>query len=150
MVVDDQHVHISVKHLPEKPAGDAKLAAFTMVEAAPKWDNRYHEHQRRLQPCSNNTYPLEWRSHYTTQTVKENEETEYLSEMIPEQRIVWASGSHMTRLSTVCRQIYDEVGLISYSTNEFSFCSPYEFEKWLRARLLPQRQAITILWLDNE
>jgi hypothetical protein len=57
MVVGDQHIHISVKHLPEKPDGDAKLAAFTMEEAVPQWsrhatghDNRYDEHQRRFQP----------------------------------------------------------------------------------------------------
>jgi hypothetical protein len=122
MVVGDQHVHISVSHLPKKPAEDAELPTFTMKERAPKWprsweaaghDNRYHEHQRRFQPWKNDTYLLDWRAHYTTQPVKENKEIKYLCEMVPEKRIVWASGSHMIQLSQVCRQIYDEVGLSS-------------------------------------
>jgi hypothetical protein len=56
----------------------------------------------------------------------------------------------MTQLAMVCRQIYDEVGLVPYSTNEFSFCSPYALTQWLHERLMPQRQAIKVLWVDNE
>jgi hypothetical protein len=103
-----------------------------------------------LNPRNNNTFSLDWRAHYTTQPVQENKETKYLCKKVPEKRIVWTSGSHMTPLFMVCRQIYDEVGLIPYSTNEFSFCSPYAFRKWLSERLIPQCQATKVLWLDNE
>jgi hypothetical protein len=59
LVVVDQHVHVSVDRLPEKPAEDADFSTFTM-EDPPKYrfkthryefnDNRYDADQRHSQP----------------------------------------------------------------------------------------------------
>jgi hypothetical protein len=154
MVVGEQHIHISVFELPQKPAKEGNLPPVTIKEVDQFTDYlcdlRYRGYEMSCAPWRNNTYPLDWRAHYTNQPVTHNQKTKYLCKMIPDKRIVWGSGNHMTNLTRVCRQIYDEVGLLTYSTNEFSFCSPWALESWLCSRLVAQRQAIKVLWVDSE
>jgi len=105
---------------------------------------------REAQPSFNATYLLEWRNNYDSVPVLANDKTDYLANMIPNERVVYDSGSHMTVLSATCRQIRTEVGLLPYSTNEFSFDSPCALSKWLHARREPQLRVIKTVWLGVE
>lgn len=56
----------------------------------------------------------------------------------------------MHNLARVCRKLYKEVGLLPYSSNEFSICCPKALNGWLNARKPAQRAVFNTLWFDVE
>jgi hypothetical protein len=162
LVVGDQHVHISVGKLPERfdtdhdrAISDSITSSFVDqfgggIYCSTRESGRYDAGQRMQQPTCNTIYPLEWRHSYDSVPLVANEETAYLSKMVPNERVVYDSGSHMTIFSATCRQIHQEVVLLPYSTNEFSFESPYALNKWLNARYEAQARAVKTIWVDIE
>jgi hypothetical protein len=55
----------------------------------------------------------------------------------------------MPNLARVCHKLY-EVGLLPYSSNEFSFCCPKALNVWFNARTPAQRAVIKTLWFYVE
>jgi hypothetical protein len=111
---------------------------------------RYLAPQRASPRTFNTTFPLEWRDYYDTIPLTFNKTVGTLSMMLPEKRVIYDSGSHMTIFAATCRQIHQEIGLLMYSANEFSFSTPGMLDAWLAARALPQAQAVKTIWVDFE
>lgn len=62
----------------------------------------------------------------------------------------YRSTTPSTLFALTCRQIYAEVGLLPYTTNEWSFTSLAVFKAWLEARLRIQREDIARAWVQLE
>ena len=57
-------------------------------------------------------------------------------------------GSHMTAVSAVCRQIYNETKSLPYALNDFSFENQYVFRDWIKNRTASQKRELQALWYE--
>ncbi|KAF2270742.1 hypothetical protein CC78DRAFT_611619 [Lojkania enalia] len=154
-VIGYHHIHITRKPLLTTTSFVSRSAITTtaaLLKNEPEqrettqyrtWTQKYPD------KFYNYVYPLDWKDYYRSSPVFQTLAVS-LEGVCPDNRVIKPVDDHMTIIGGTCRQIYKEIALIPYSTNEFSFDSPYTMQYWLDNRWPDQLRAMKVLWIDLE